>query len=145
MQELLNRCRNDIQQDLGSLDDLPKELADTVSNLYLNFHYLISDPQPYGSELLGYDLEKLHKLYIDSNLAKIRVDAAVEIIKQLRNLENNNLYNYSVVLFLDIYKYRIRKALKKSALRRRIERFFYKSKVQEIPNLSSILNPTSSN
>jgi len=105
--ELLDRCKNDILQNLGLLNDIPKELADTIANLYFNYHYLLTASLSVSAEELGYDLEKLNQLYIDTNLARMDVESASEAIKELRNVKDNRLYKYLTVLMLDIYKYKI--------------------------------------
>ena len=117
---LLDSTAEMARKDLGTLDDLPIEVANTIANIYYKYH--LSDDD---------SIEK-HQYEID-------IDAIQKIIKNMRILRETNpdLYDYSVDFFLDLFKYRIPEANKKSAFRRRIERKL--KKVEEIENLADIL------
>lgn len=81
------------------------------------------------AEFVQFNKDMSHSMYV--------VAAIPEYISHLRKLktENHRLYLYAIELFLDIYKYKINRAHKKSQIIRSILRWFHKP--SEISNLQA--------
>jgi len=146
-------CTDVIRKNLGTLDDLPRELANTVANVYYRCLKLSGDVaaqakgnpgwRPPSSEndsglkdSLVTFMHALSSCMTDSQSVKGFIDA-------LRGIDRNqqpHLYAYTVEFILDCLKYDIPNASEKSSLRRRFERLFRKGKVKEIPNLIDRIN-----
>ena len=125
-----------LKGELGDLDDLPLELQNTVSNIYFR-----SNPSTMMIGSSGDALTDFETHSIDMINRKVDLEFIGDMIKSLRKVReeaaSNDLdavYDYLVTLTLDIYKYRIERAEKKTPIRRSIERKFKKPQ-QEIPNL----------
>jgi hypothetical protein len=150
--EILEITERAIQGDLGSLDDIPYELANTIANVYYKYFLQQADmmkratnpgwiPEEMKRETnmkaaMDSFIEKWEKLQTD-------FDAASEFIKSLRGIdkrEKPNLYQYSVNFILDCLKYDIKNAQGKTGLRRTIERKLKKNTIQEIPSLIDLLD-----
>jgi hypothetical protein len=144
--EALKMAEDYIKSQLGTLSDLPKELANTIANVYYKFaldflemsenskrEYFV----PKSMNRKTGDLGELLKDFM-ANQAKIPsdVEAAPKFVKGLREIDKYKqakLYKYSVEFILDCLKYNIEKPQNKSGARRTIERKF--KTVNEIPNL----------
>ncbi len=141
-------CRQVIEKNLGRLDDLPRELANTVVNVYYRFLSLAQDVTtrakrnpnwlPPRSDrhtdvkgaLVGFYGDAT-KCLVDSESVK----GFVEGLRRVDKVQQARLYVYTVEFILDCLKYDIRNASQKSYLRRRLERTLRKNKVNEIDNL----------
>ena len=144
--EALEMAEGYIKSQLGTLNDLPRELANTIANVYYKFalDFLeMSDNSkreyfvPKSMNRKTGDLGELLKDFM-ANQAKISsdVEAAPKFVKGLRETDKYKqpkLYKYSVEFILDCLKYNIEKPQNKSGARRTIERKF--KTVNEIPNL----------
>ena len=144
--EALKMAEDYIKSQLGTISDLPKELANTIANVYYKFaldflemsenskrEYFV----PKSMNRKTGDLGELLKDFM-ANQAKISsdVEAAPKFVKGLREIDKYKqpkLYKYSVEFILDCLKYNIEKPQNKSGARRTIERKF--KTVNEIPNL----------
>jgi hypothetical protein len=133
--ESLELTEDLIAKTLSSIDDLPRELANTIANVY--FKYAISTlemvemkkrggmvPKSISREIGN--VEELFEKYIKSQ-AEIQadVDAAIKFVKALREIDKQkkpNLYETSVEFILDCIKYNIAKPQKKSESARKKER-----------------------
>lgn len=143
-QDAIVHAREAIKGKIGSLHDLSPELANTVANIFYNdalFYFDFLDKVRTGpsiitamnkGELKAFNNDRAYSLYM--------VAALPEQISNLRKLktEDQRSYLYSIELLLDIYKYRIDRAHKKSLLIRRILRRFHRP--TEIPNLNDLIN-----
>jgi len=148
--EVLELAENAIRKELGTLDDIPYELANTVANIYYRFFALASEVKDKPKE--GWmltaikrsgDLERGLAHFID-DYARIESDlkSAPKFINGLRAIDKSKepkLYRYTVDFILDCLKYNIPNATKKTAIRRKIERKFRKKYVKEIPNLIDLM------
>ena len=150
---ILSICKKAIKEQLGGLSDLPHELANTVANIYYKFFELGEDmksadgsenwiPSKFRKELLAEDYDSItaYEKFIQYYSYVIHhYELINNLIPNLR-LIDPELYDYTVELTLDITKYKIDKAHKKSAFRRRIERKRRIRDVDEIPNLIDLMN-----
>lgn len=142
-----------IKSQIGTLTDLPRELATTVANVYYRFSLKlleISETKERGGILpdsIKQEIGKkpLSNLFEDFTYSHANilsdVKAIPEFIKGLRNIDKNkqpNLYRYSVDFILDCLKYDVKNAMHKTGIRRMIERKF--KKVDEIPDLIDLIN-----
>lgn len=139
-------CRTVIEESFGDLSDLPKELANTVANIYYNHYNYIANYKACKGKYFPDELKDgnnfisnfeqfiQNKIFLETS-----VESLPDIIDNLRDMEevDANLYNYTVEVLLDIYKYKIKNVLKKSLIRRRIERRF--CEVNEITNLIDLI------
>lgn len=151
--EILEMCENAIRKDIGSLDDLPYELANTVANVYYRYFNYAVDVMKQAANNPGWIpkqmkretdmLSGLTSFLEDSARFKSDFEAAPEFIEGLREIDKHkqpNLYQFSVDFILDCLKYDIKDAQKKIGLRRMIERKFSKAKEREIPSLIDLLD-----
>lgn len=149
--EALKMAEDHIKEQLGTLDDLPRELADTIANVYykcyVNVLEVAMDSKrefviPKSVKRESGDLQQLFKKFV-TNQAQIVTDleSAPKFIKELRGIDKNaqpNLYKFTVEFILDCLKYNIENAQNKTGLRRMVERKF--KKPDEIPNLIDLMN-----
>lgn len=136
VQSAIDQAREVIIDDLGSIDDLPRELANTIANTYYQCFLPIE-----SRESADHNVPGVLKDSIDENA---RLSAALEhlppMIKALRQIDKRTrpeLYDYSVEFCLDIFKYKITDAGKKTGIRRMLERKL--KRVNEIDNLLEIM------
>ena len=131
---------------MGTLDDIPYELANTIANIYYRFHVIevslansqsipsiIDDRNIFdGLKSFSYEFEKVLAV-------KEIIPDTVKTLRQIDRAKQPNLYKALVNFILDQWKYDIRNAHKKIGIRRRIERIFKKKHVREIPNLIDLI------
>jgi hypothetical protein len=142
-----------LANDLGSLDDLPPELADTVANVYYAFwnHHQALAPMRAGKPgpavasdhpngiVTGY-LELLQSgasILPAYKHAKGFINSVRVAAKDLP--DHRARFEYLVQLVLDVLKYNIDKAGTKTPIRRAVERKF--KKVHEIAGLYAKMRP----
>ena len=129
--------RQALASDFGNLDDLPRELANTIANVYYRFWSLSEAPD---REFVSVDdssaaLENLRRIQIEFDFSK-------KVVAELRRLKpqvHSSLFEITADMFLSILKYKIDDAAIKSAVRLRLERFLRRNKVNEIPGLIDAL------
>ena len=157
--DILELCKKGIRERLGSLDDLPHELANTVANIYYKFYDISADWEqqrvnptlPSGvKEQLGKDpnknIVKASKKYIEESIIIKHhfngINQWIDTLRKLKRTHPNNYqdYEFLVEVILDQMKYRINNLENKNIIRRRIERKLKKRKVNEIPDLIDLLN-----
>jgi hypothetical protein len=165
-QEVLEMCEKAIRKNLGDLDDLPYELANTVANVYYKYFDHAVDVMKRAANNPGRIpkemkretdmLEGLTSFVENTAIFESDFEAVPNFIEGLREIDKHeqpNLYQYTVDFILDCLKYDItvdfildclkydiKDAHKKTGLRRMIERKIKKRKVQEIPNLIGLLD-----
>jgi hypothetical protein len=146
------KCEEAIKNRLGTLRDLPYELANVVANIYYRYFELYGDGLPdYKTFTSLKDIpEKVHPA--DFMLQKAtsyrtvgpQLNAINETIDKLRESDlkgmNPEMYNHAVEVIVDFIKYGIENADQKSLMRRNLERKFKKKRVNEIPNLIDFLD-----
>ncbi len=140
---VLRACRNSINQHLGNLDDLPKELANTIANLYYrqacylaniredpNFH-----PQEVESEK---DIFRGVNRFIDTKtFDNVWCSKMPELVQHIRDCKKelpSNAYKLLIDTTMFMLRYRNKKALDTPLILQKIKRIFLKP-VGEIPNL----------
>lgn len=151
--EVLEMCENTIGKDLGSLDDIPRELANTVANVYYRFFNLAVDEKKRATNnpnRLPKQVKRepdisngLKSFFEDTARFTSDVKTVAGFIRGLRGIDKlakPNLYQFTVDFILDCLKYDIKDAHKKTGLRRMMERKFSKAKKREIPNLIDLLD-----
>lgn len=151
--EILKMCEKAIRKDLGSLDDFPYEVANTVANVYYRFFNHAVDVMKQADNNPGWIPKKMKRetdmlagltsFFEDSARFKSDFEAAPRFVKGLRDIDKHkqpNLYQFTVDFILDCLKYNIKDAQKKTGLRRMVERRLRKGKVREIPNLVDLLD-----
>lgn len=129
-----------IRESVGTLDDLPLELANTVANVYYRYYegmgggmdglmdrFFLGGPESFANDQAQTVADTKMVVGLAENLASID------------KLQRPNLYQYTVELALDILKYRISNVHQKTGFRRMIERRLKRGKVNEIPNLIEVL------
>lgn len=156
---ILELCEKGIRERLGSLDDLPYELANTVANIYYKFYDISIDWEqqrvnptlPAGvreqfEKDPNADIFKASKKYIEESFLIKHyfkgINGWIDNLRKLKKMQPNNYqdYQFIVEVVLDQMKYRINNLENKSLIRRRIERKIKKRKVDEISNLIDLLN-----
>lgn len=151
--EILEMCETAIRKDLGSLDDIPHELANTVANVYYRYFNLAVDMMKQAANNPGWIPKQMKRepdmlasftsFVEDTARFKSDFEAVPKFIQGLREIDKRsqpNLYQFTVDFILDCMKYDIKDAHKKTGLRRMIERKFSKAKEREIPNLINLLD-----
>ena len=135
--EALNMAEDQIKSELGTLDDLPKELANTIANVYYKFYGNYFEMLSYSKREffipksmkreLG-DLHQLAKKFMTDQAHMVTDrESAPKFIKALRGIDKHaepNLYRYWTEFIIDCLKYNIENAQNKAGLRRKIERKF---------------------
>ena len=151
--EVLEMCENAIRKNMGSLHDLPYELANPVANVYYRYFKHAIEVMKQSANNPGWIPKEIERekdmraglsLFLDDT-ARLNSDfeAVPKFIEGLRGIDKYRqpkLYQFTVDFILDCLKYDIKNAHKKTGLRRMIERKFRKVKVKEIPNLFDFLN-----
>lgn len=152
--EVLKMCEEAIRQQIGSIEDLPYEVANTVANVYYKFFDHSIDVIERKTKNPGgwipkeikreNDIEKGMKSFIE-NTARVTSDynAVTKMIAAIREVDKHkqpNAYRFCVEFFLDNLKYNIENAHKKTGLRRMFERKIKKNTVKEIPKLIDLLD-----
>lgn len=138
-------ARETIKDKLGRINDLPTELANTIANIYYKdalFYFDYRNKVRTGSSFIISSINKgeYDNFINDMSHSLYSVSSVPELISNLRKLKikDHNLYIYAVDLFLDIYKYKINNAHKKSLFIRRILRWLHTP--NELPNLLELIN-----
>ena len=146
-QALIKATEQRILNELGSLRDLPIELANTVANIYYRYCQLFErmDGKDDGSiiEKIARSQEMArtyHTLMHQAAEIVLDYENSRKLINSLRKNGNNHPYyiNEESQIALDVLKYHIPGAQKKSNFRRRFARRF--SKVEEVNSLISHMN-----
>jgi len=146
---IIKLCREAIRNDVGTLNDLPHELANTFANIYYKFFELNEKidnsetgmPSIFAEE--GNIFEVLKNFSRESQFILVHIKKIPEYVQGFREIDKiqqPNVYNLLVNLYLDILKYRIKNAHKKIGIWRRMERIFKSNSVNEIPNLIDMIN-----
>jgi len=144
--DALRRAADTIRIDLGSLTDLPDELANTIVNIYyraceLLLHDNRPDALPRAVKQSG-DIEDGMREHIASLGALTKQEAIPKMIAALRSVDRHhqpNLYAMTYNFVLDVLKYEIKNASNKPEIWRRVERLFRRGLVKEIPRLTDQL------
>jgi hypothetical protein len=148
--EILEMCEQTIRNDLGSLDDIPHELANTIANAYYRYlSYVKYRANPNHPGWLPKEMkretdpQKGLRAHIEEYATiKTDFDAAIKFVELLRSIDKHKqprYYQFLVDFILDCLKYDIKNAQTKSGLRRMIERKLSTAKDREIPNLIDLL------
>jgi len=139
-QEAFLKAVDNLAADLGLLDDLPPELANTVANVYYNYweRALVLGsmesraPAPAGlrSDAEGFLDAYQQSLKTGPNII-VNYLFTGDFVRNIRELRSKHpeeleIYDYMVQLTLDNLKYDINNANKKSPIRRNLERRFKK-------------------
>jgi hypothetical protein len=136
VQRAVDQAHGVIIADLGSIDDLPRELANTIANFYYECYLPVESREP-----TGHDIASVLNNFIDQNARLTAgLDHVPRMIQALREIDKRtrpDLYDYSVKFFLDILKYKIADAGNKTGIRRMLERKL--KRVNEIDNLLEIM------
>jgi hypothetical protein len=150
--EIIKVCQQAIRKELGSLNDLPRELANTVVNIFYKYitssletTYTVDTPNCIPkSEHRVQDLgTKFISMFTDPQNIRLDYDLVPDLIKGVRICDKDkqpDVYKRMVDFSLFILKYHIRDALNKSYFRLRIERYLARNNVQEIPNLIDLMH-----
>ena len=142
-----------IKEYFGSLDDLPRELGNTLANVYYNFYIHVLNK---GVNIDGSPEQIIETIRNDLNMKDLfrpsaeyssqifsdvmKVPEFVRAIREdLDRHKRPESYQYWIDFILDCLKYKISNASYKSGIRRKIERRLNMSKVQEIPNLIDLI------
>jgi len=137
LKSAVDEARAAIITDLGSTADLPREVLNTIANIYYQAFLPVESREP-----TGHDLPSALKDFINENA---RLTAAIEhvprMIQALRAIDKRtrpDVYDYSVEYFLDIFKYRIADAGNKIGIRRMLERKL--KRINEIGDLIEVMH-----
>lgn len=134
----LQFTKKEIERDLGTLDDLPHDLANTIANYYYK-SFEIASGVAESKVFQNKDLRQGLTSYVYEAETIINfIKIIPELIKSLRKIDRHKLpraYSYLVNYYLDLLKYNIPNASKKSHIRRQFERFFRGQRITEIPDL----------
>lgn len=138
-----------IKQNLGSLDDLPDELANTIANIYYRAGQIVLEDRSSGSLIESMKktprLDELTRGYIRgvSTLEKLKVvPGMVADLRSINKETHPNMYAMTWNLMLDVLKYDIENAMNKPEIWRRVERLFRRHTTKEIPRLAGLFRKT---
>jgi len=140
--KILELTKRDIERAFGTLDDLPYELANIIANYYYKSWEILSG----NAESQALRAKNVYQgliSYVHEAGAIINFRETIpETVNTLRKIDRRKqprLYYYMVNYALDVLKYNIPDAHKKSHIRRQFERIFRKKRISEIPNLSNFI------
>ncbi|MBC2733028.1 MAG: hypothetical protein HF981_01600 [Desulfobacteraceae bacterium] len=151
----LKIVENSIEKNLGSLEDLPREIQNTVVNIYYKFFDLADDmmekknnpgwiPERIKRDVAyGKDFDEAFNNW-NIYFAKVKsdfnaVDKMVDALREVDRSQQPRLYGYMCDFMTDVLKYNIPNAEKKTPIRRKFERKLYKKQVDEIPHLIDLI------
>ena len=143
--QAIDQARKLIAREYGNLSDLPEEVRNTLVNVYYEFCYMSSERKskfafPTIFKLAGNLLDGAEQHFKESAHLQASINNMPQIIGGLRSMSpDEEGYDLVVEVFLDIFKYKIDDADKKSFEQLRAERPKYKAGVREIPNLWRLL------
>jgi tetratricopeptide (TPR) repeat protein len=146
----IDSVTNIININLGSLDDIPDELANTIINIFLRYDsifskngYILSNKK---SPAINYPPKDQLLSFADNySKAKSEFKSIIDFIQQIRTFDkfkepDHIIYDIACEFALDVFKYNIKNAGTKLPIRRKIERKF--KTVNEISNLVEIFRGT---
>ena len=131
--EGLKLCRAEILRDLGKLDDISYELANTIANIYYRFLTRVPTLTP-GN--LATDMAEEARILTN-------YQAAPNLIARVRTMRSgkNPAYADDVEeLFISLLKYNVKYDDKKSLFQMKAERLLNQHQVHEIEGLVDMLN-----
>jgi hypothetical protein len=129
----LQLCRNEILRDLGKLDDISYELANTVANIY--YQFLTQRPTASAGDPMSGLAEEAR--------VQTNYQIAPKMIEQVRNLRsqgNPALADEAEELFISLLKYNVKFDDEKSLFQLKAERQLNRHQVHEIEGLVDTLN-----
>ena len=140
--EIVKKCRLMMYGEFGHLRDIPHELANTIANIYYEFFKIDKGLQKEG---IPKDYFKSDNIFDDlgpfsRRLRRIQLKLKImrDLITYLREIDQDkqpNLYKLWLSVCYDTLKYDIPNTMKKSGIRRKVERFFKKRNIHEIDGL----------
>jgi len=143
--EILIFTANAIRKRLGSISDLPPEMANTIANVYYRLCLETQQATPgrlpqsvvgSGDLIGGLTSHVKHTAHLLASASAL--PEMVTGFRELDPVQQPNARRAALDLFLDMFKYNISNAHRKIGLRRMIERKF--KQVDEIPNLAAKLD-----
>jgi len=131
-------CRQAILSDLGKLDDIPYELANTVANTYYRFFASAKAPPP------SFDsIEQSEAATAAVWRASLDFELAPQMVRDLRKIKSRGAHptvvNAAAQIALSHLKYRIENVEEKSLARLKIYAFLKRPTVNEIAGLVDTL------
>ena len=139
---IVNECRHAIYGEFGHLGDIPRDLANTIANIYYEFFKIDKDLQ---KERIPKDYFKSENIFDDLGpfsrrirRLQFKLETMRDLVPYLREIDQDkqpNLYKLWLSVCYDILKYDIPSTMKKSGIRRKVERFFKKRNIHEIDGL----------
>jgi hypothetical protein len=146
--EAADLTRRHIARDYGSLADLPEALADTIANIYYHFYtdYARRGSEPHAlpqSIRDGSDLFADMTSYVKSASVTLAImkggPQMIEVLRRLCDEKQDHLFQSTVEVTLDQWKFGIKNAVNKTGIRRMFERWLKRRQVQEIAGLAATL------
>jgi len=138
-----------MKKQLGIIDDLPYELANTISNIYYRAGQIVLEDHGSGSLLKVMmntpDQSELVLSYAQGVSTLDKLKAIPDMVSRLRSIDKTthpNLYAMTWNLLLDMLKYDIKNAMDKPEIWRRMERFFRRPTTPEFPRLVELFKKT---
>jgi len=129
--------RQSLLSDFGCMDDLPRELANTIANVYYRYWSLADEPDA-GFTSIADSMartEQIARIQTEFEFVK----NVVPEIRKLQREAHPSLVAVASDMFVSILKYKIDDAVEKSPIRLKFERFLKQNKVDEIPKLYEAL------
>ena len=146
--EVLEAVGEAIRNNLGRLDDIPHELANTIANVYYKFFSLVFEAK--GNKVFWLPSQvKRASDYLTGITEFVNtfpqiiadfeaINEHVRALRQIDKIRKPNTYSFCAEYLLDEYKYNIKSAHNKPEILRKIERKF--KRPDEINNLLDLLD-----
>ncbi|MFZ5447865.1 MAG: hypothetical protein ACOZFS_04420 [Thermodesulfobacteriota bacterium] len=134
--QIIDSCKNLVERNLGTLKDLPYELANTIANMYYKLLLFASDKISLSTS--GDPIQLVIEYVKEYNRLKSDVLSIPEFVSNLREMKNSDEYDYACEYVIDCLKYDIENINFKTPAQRKAERG--KKIINEIDNLVDILD-----
>ena len=144
--EILHWTIESIRRSLGSIEDLPDELANAIANIYYRSGQIMFEDKSPGSAMQslrdGRSIDAMASSYGIGLRTLKKLEMIPQLVVGLRSIDKDsqpNLYAVARSLALDILKFDIPNAMNKPEIWRMVERLFRQSEIEEFPKLAELV------
>ena len=144
--EILHWTIESIRLTLGSIEDLPDELANAIANIYYRSGQIVFEDKLRGSAMQSLkdarNIDELVSSYGIGVRILQKLQMTPKLVAGIRSVDKEsqpNLYAMTRGVALDILKFDIPNAMNKPEMWRMVERLFRRNEIKEFPNLAELV------